>query len=265
MRREMNYRDKMILLIIGVIVILAVGIFALFRPKYKAYQQDKITYQDTKTEWEGIDAKLQQIEPLKKSIKTTRDEAARTADLFVNENFDQVNKTWENKKQNYSIDMGFFQPMIDEAEIEVTAFAVEDVSAKTIGYYYYEPDVVTYALLESGDINGAYAKEIGELLEESIVLSEVEEVEMMAQSIAMSLVAKKENLMNFLNAVKANKEAVIVDTVSIADYNFLGGLETDEEGNIIIPDGEEEANGTSEVVVGISFYNAKPIDTPVYD
>jgi len=63
--REMSYRDKMIILIISIIIILVAGFFVLIRPTYQKLVDDTTTYESTKTEWDGIQQKLDAIPTLK--------------------------------------------------------------------------------------------------------------------------------------------------------------------------------------------------------
>ena len=66
--KDMSYRDKMVILIISIIIILVAGFFALIRPTYNKMVEDTATYETTKTEWDGIKQKLDAIPALKETI-----------------------------------------------------------------------------------------------------------------------------------------------------------------------------------------------------
>ena len=132
MMREMSYRDKMIVLIITVIIILAVGFFALIRPKYNAYVADKQTYETTKTEWEGLEAKINQIPVLKEAITTSYNESKKIAELFVNEAFQPANDTFDDTKVNLIVDQ-YIQPAVDESELKVTDLEMGGVDTARTG------------------------------------------------------------------------------------------------------------------------------------
>ncbi len=263
MKMEMSYRDKVILIVLFILIILVGGFFALIKPKYEKWQDNTDKYETTKTEWDGIEQKLKAIEPLKKGITETYEEAKKTAKIFENTAFVTANKTYCNEKTSYEIDQ-YLQPAIDAAELEVTSMGISNVAAKTMNYYYYTPNVLTYSLLEAADINGNYAQDIAELLYDSIVLSERETVEVMGETIELNVQCTKAQLMTFLEAIDSDNNAVLIESVSIADYQFLGGLETEQVG----PDGQPvintnpNAEGTSSVTIVITFYNAKAIDQP---
>ena len=273
MMREMSYRDKMIILIISVIIILAVGFFALVRPKYNALVEDRDTYETTKTEWEGLEAKINQIPVLKDEITKSYNDSKKTAEMFVNEAFQSVNDTFDNVQANLILDQ-YIQPAVDESELKVTDFTMGGVGAEELNYYYYTPDVVTYSLLESADVNGNYAKEVTDLLKVSNALSEQETAEVMTNTINLTVTGKKENLMTFLTKITEDENAVRVTAVSIEDYTFGAGQtqtiteqQTDAEGNVTTVTREVPAaadgQGESQMDISMTFYNAKPIEQPV--
>lgn len=273
MMREMSYRDKMIILIISVIIILAVGFFALVRPKYNALVEDRDIYETTKTEWEGLEAKINQIPVLKDEITKSYNDSKKTAEMFVNEAFQSVNDTFDNVQANLILDQ-YIQPAVDESELKVTDFTMGGVGAEELNYYYYTPDVVTYSLLESADVNGNYAKEVTDLLKVSNALSEQETAEVMTNTINLTVTGKKENLMTFLTKITEDENAVRVTAVSIEDYTFGAGQtqtiteqQTDAEGNVTTVTREVPAaadgQGESQMDISMTFYNAKPIEQPV--
>lgn len=270
MMREMSYRDKMILVIITAIIILAVGFFALIRPKYNTLVADRDIYESTKTEWESIDEKLKQIPVLQNSIKTEADSAKKVAELFVNDAFETVNDTFDNVKANLVLEQ-YIQPMIDESELEVSSYTIDGIDSQRLEYYCYVPDVLTYSLLESADINGNYAKQVSDLLKQSNYLKEKETAEVMANTVVMEMKGTKENLMMFLDKIEKDENAILVTVVDINDYSFGAGQtrtenveSTDAEGNVTTTTREVpvEGDGKSEMTLGLTFYNAMPIDEP---
>ena len=283
MMREMSYRDKMILLIISVIIILAVGFFALIRPKYNSYEA-------TKTEWDGIDAKIQQIPVLKDGITKEYNDSKAIAEMFVNEAFQPVNDTFDNLKANYVFDK-YVQPLIDESELKVDTFSIGGIGSQVLSYYYLTPDVLTYSLLESADINGNYAEQVEEMMRQGNFISEKGTADVMTNTLSLSVRGTKENLMAFLAKINGEEgaeittgedgfgndlaeNAVRVTSIEIADYTFGEGqteevqVQTgvDEAGNPIMETQTRQVNaaggGESEITLALTFYNAKPIDEP---
>ncbi len=261
MKREMSYRDKMILLGLSVVVILLAGFFALVKPAYDKWQKSKVTYTATKTEWDGIDQKRKSIDPLKKTITDTANEAAKVAEIFENTAFVTANQTMTNERTYYEIDQ-YLQPAIDECTLKVRNFELGDVSAVPITYYVYTPDVLTYSLLEAADINGNYAAEIAGMMEKNVILSEREVVDVMCEEVGLAVSGTKASVMNFLNKIESDNNAVLIKTVDIANYEFTDGLEIEGPDGTMIPNPDPNAEGFSEVTMTIGFYNAKAVDEP---
>lgn len=262
--KNMSYRDKMIILIISIIVILVAGFFALIKPAYDKLVADQATYESTKTEWDGIQQKLQAIPELKSRIENTYNEAKKDAAVLENTAFGDINKDYDRKKVNYGLDQ-YLHQAIDDNNLDIKAFAIGDAGEIQIKYSYYKPNVVTYALLESGDVNGNYAEEVAKLIETGTVVEEKEIASIMANNVNMSLVGTKEDLMNFLDTIQADNNAINVDAIDIANYTFE---DEEEEGQSARParpaptaEGEEPG-GTSEMTLDLKFYNAKTMDKP---
>ncbi len=266
MKMEMSYRDKVILIVLLIVIIIVAGIMALIKPKYESYTAAKAAYATTLEKWEGVEEKINAIEPLKNDITATYNDSMKDAAVFKNNAFVNVHDTLANEKTAYEIDK-YLQPLIDEFSLNVTGMELDAVSAEAMTYYYYTPNVLTYSLLEAADINGTYAAKIADGLKASTVLSQRSIVEVMNEDVTLTVEGEKENVLNFLNKIAADENAVLVKSVSIADYQFLGGLEKETLG----PDGQPIVTidpngvGTSEVTIVIGFYNAKEMEKPVFE
>ncbi len=263
MKMEMSYRDKVILIVLLIVLIVVAGIMALIKPQYEDYKAAKAEYEVVLKDWEAVEEKINQIDPLRKDITATYEEANKTAAVFVNSIFDTANKTFSSEKTALEVD-NYLQPIIDECSLNVKEMGIAPVSADVMTYYYYVPDVVTYSLLEAADINGTYAAQIGESLKASTVLAQREAVEVMSEVVSVTVEGEKENLMLFLEKIDAEPNAVLVKSVNIANYAFTDGLEQESIG----PDGQPTITidpngvGTSEISIDIAFYNAKNMEKP---
>lgn len=292
--RDMSNRDKTILIVITIIIILVAGFFALIRPQYNKYSADIDTYNTTKAEYDGIKQKLDAIPGLKDSINEIYVDADKTAKIFVNDAFAYSQKNYSHEKTSMSLDQ-HIQPAIDEANLNVEKLEMDGVEATSLEYYYYAPSVVTYSLIEAADINGNYAADIAELLQTSVILEEREVAEVLATTMSLSVTGTKENLMTFLDQIKADKNAILVNSIKISDYMFIGGLEEEEEGQPEQPVQQEpqfdeegnpieqpepevpstpirtdnnvvtiEGEGYSQMEMDVVFYSAKPVDKPEF-
>lgn len=263
--KNMSYRDKMIILVISIIIILVAGFFALIKPAYDNLTAHQATYESTKTEWDGIEQKINAIPALKDGITNAVTEAKKDAAVLENTAFGDLNKDYDNRKVNFGLDQ-YIEEAIDENNLAVYEMAIGDAGECDIEYSYYEPNVVTYALLESGDVNGNYAEEVSDLLNTGTVIEEKEIASVAANNIEMNVIGTKESLMNFLEKMKSDKNAINVQKIEIADYTFRLGEEEEETTPVRRPaaEGEEEEadTGLSAMQINMMFYNAKPIDNP---
>lgn len=261
--KDMSYRDKMVILIISIIIIMVAGFFALIKPAYNKFVADTATYEETKTEWEGIKAKLDAIPDLKDTITKTYDGAKKDVAVFKNTAFGDVDKDYDIKKVNYGLDQ-YLHQAIDDNSLKVSNFALGQAGSQKIDYYVYEPNAVTYALLEKGDLNGNYAMEISKLLETSTLIAQRTTADVMANDVKLSVTGKKEDLMNFLDAIKDDQNSINIYSLAIPNYNFSEGTErqvTDAEGNVTTV-ANPNADGESQLEIGMLFYNAKELDKP---
>ncbi len=259
MKMEMSYRDKMVLLVVGVIVILVGGFFALIKPKYDTLKANEATYKKTQETWTGIEREINAIPTYQAKIDEIYKEANDTAKIFVNTAFESANKNYAHDRTSYELDQ-YIQPAIDASNVEVTGMELGAVSAQEITYYYHTPNVLTYSLLEAADVNGNYAKEAAEVLKSGIVLETRETAELTTMEMNMSVSGTREALMTFLDKIDSDNNAILVDTVSIQNYEFTDGLELDEYGDPM--PGENLEEGTSNMELTVRFFNAKAIDVP---
>ncbi|MBQ8926748.1 MAG: hypothetical protein IJ055_00550 [Oscillospiraceae bacterium] len=263
----MSYRDKMIILIITIIIILVGGFFALIRPRYNALINDTATLVTTQAEWEGLEAKINQIPVLQDTITTMYNEAKSTASMFVDAAYGDANETYDTDKISYYMDQ-YIQPALDDSELEVSSIDLSAIGSEDVEYYYYTPNVLTYSLLETGDVNGNYAKEVNdEILRDSNYLTEKNVASMQVTTVTMTVEGTKESLMTFLDAIHSDKNAILVSECDIANYQFKEDEEVivsvDEEGNetrTVV--GSNDEDGTSAMTLVVKFYNAKEIDEP---
>lgn len=264
MKMEMSYRDKIILIVLFIILILVGGFFALIRPKYKELKVSKEALEVVRTEWEGIEKKFEQIPIIQKAITKNYEEAKKEAKVFENTAFVSANESWTHEKSSYEIDE-YLQSAIDECELKVESFTLDEVDSEEMSYYFIEPDVVTHSLLEAADVNGNHAEKVAKIMKENTVLNERQVAEVMVQNLQLTVNCKRENLMKFLAKIDEDNNAVLVTTVNIENYQFdesespsAGGA--GDEAAVIQK--VEPNTGTSRVIINISFYSAVPIDEP---
>ena len=261
--KDMSYRDKMVILVISIIVILVAGFFALIRPKYQALVADTSTYESTKTEWEGIEQKINAIPTLKDTITDTYNGSKKVAEQFVNDSFTDINENYRGEKFTYLFDQSV-QELIDECELQVIDFQIAGPGESGIPYVFKSPALSTYALIEYADVNGKYAEQVAKIREQADYVSGLGTVSVMNTDLSLRVRGTRENLMTFLDKIKENENAINVSSLAIQDFQFSGGTEVEtvgEDGQVTVTT-NPNAEGDSELQMTIAFYNAKMIDKP---
>ena len=258
--KDMSYRDKMVILAISIVVILLVGFFALIKPTYGKLVADTNTYNEVKTTWDGIEQKINAIPTLKDTITDTYNESKKLAEQFVNEAFPD---TYNMEHSSYTIDQ-YLQTAIDESELSIKSYTQDDPSSMAVEYKFHVPQVVSYPLLESADINGNYSKEVSELLLTSATLASTEKASVMGTHISLQVEGTREALMAFLDKINEDENALVIDDVTISDYQFNGGREVTsvgEDGQPVVTI-DQSKEGTSLMSLDLTMFNAKAIDKP---
>jgi hypothetical protein len=258
--KDMSYRDKMVILAISIVVILLVGFFALIRPAYNKLVADTNTYNTVKTEWDGIEQKINAIPTLKDTITDSYNESKKLAEQFVNEAFPE---TYNMEHSSYTIDQ-YLQTAIDESELSVKSYSQSDPASMVVDYKFHVPQVVSYPLLESADINGNYAKDVADLLLTSATLATTDKATMLGTNISLEVEGTREALMAFLDKINEDENALVISDVTIVDYQFNGGREVTsvgEDGQEIVTI-DQNKEGTSRMSLNLTMFNAKEIDKP---
>lgn len=275
---KLNYRDRIILLIVIAVVILAGGFFGLVKPRYNDIKENKAQRDTIQAEWDGLDAKIQQIPTLRDSIKKTK----ASADELTKKFYTASDYTGEDGKslirdgqiigfmKPYQLDM-YMRTMIDEANLKVVSMEAGEISDTTLDYYYYTPVVPTTAILDLADLNGNYTAEINKKLEESNAISERVPESLFVQQYGISVKATKDDLWAFMTTISEKNKAIRIDSISIADTNFgydpeTGKLATGAE-TMKSAHGEKEGQdeGISQATIVLNLYSVYELDEPVLE
>lgn len=245
---KLSYRDKVLALVFSVIVIIVLFIFLGIRPTVNKISENKSTLASKTAEADEMRDKIAQIPDIEAKIMAAYNEGADMAD-----NFFVISESDIETLDTYKIDQ-FLQPLLDENNIKInTDVSLGTAEATTMEYYYYTPNVVTYPILEAADLNGTLADDIYKRIETSAVFSEKEVQEVQGMSVDYSIIAKKADLLNFLNAIQDINKSVLLTNIKIDDYTF------NEYENV--PDEEK----TSTCTFTISFYAMQKVSKPNLD
>lgn len=245
---KFGYRDRIILLIVCVIVVLSLGIFVFIKPKWEKLNTNQGILTTAKNEWEVQLTEFANIPTKQENIKKKHQQAEEVALNFSDEmNSVELDEFLQSKFFNNDAN-------IEGETLLVDGLSVTDELSNTMSYYYMTPNIVTYPLFEYADLDGSLAKSVADKRHKSDVLSARNAQSVGAGTSSLTFRINRENTMAFIDAVekyaKDNKDAMIINSVSIGEYDFNANLDVegktemkqvithDEDGNEVIEEVE---------------------------
>ena len=96
MSMKLSYRDKVIIIVVAVLVILGVGIFCFAKPKYESLQVSKQRLAAKEDEQQQVDAKIATLDGLKKQLEDNIDAIVEDQKQFLSEK--ETGETYEISK-----------------------------------------------------------------------------------------------------------------------------------------------------------------------
>ena len=238
---KLNYRDRMILLGVIAVAIILIGIFALIRPKINDIKSDNAKLDEVKAQWSEIESKINEIEPLQKSIKDTYSDSIKICGNFVEK--EKVDSTTKLDKM--------MQAYIDECNLEIQTLDLAEQSISQLNYYYYTPPVLTSTMFDAADVNGNFAAERALERAESTALSERTAESVIVARYGFTAKGNKEDIWSFMEKIDSLKTAVLIESVNIDDYTF----------------GEDDpaSDGRAVVTMIVDVYSVFEMDEPVVE
>jgi len=223
---KLNYRDKIILGALLAFVILLAGFFMAIKPKYKDIKDNKDELIRVQNEKDEIDKKIAEIKPLKEEIKATYDETTKLTDDFV-----EYNDIFNPRKVDQ-----YMQNFAEDCEVKIKQLSVADLSTQSLDYYYFTSNFVGEDMIKGSDLNGDKQAQMDEKRAESDALSARAKETVMAATYSITVTAEdKEKLWDYMEALKEQKETVIIDSVALTNVAI-----SDEAEKILNPPGEEK-------------------------
>lgn len=260
---KLNYRDRIILLIVLAIAILAVGFFAAVRPLRKSIKNNSEECKKVKQQWEDMDAEIQKIPGLQNKINEMYDKSMELCEDFADQN-----------THSYEIDKQF-QEYADKCHLQINDLEVTEPGEAELGYYFEEPVLLRGSMYDAADINGNYIIDYNTKNADVIALGERTAETIIAQQYAIKANGSKQEIWDYMQAIADIDETVMIDSVNISDYYF--GLDPhgtkelqwqeDPETKRVIPVNADKAlkEGYSDVTIIATVYSVIPLDKPVVE
>lgn len=234
---KLGYRDRVIILVSLVVIIIGVGIFVFIKPKWQKLNQNKQNLANAENEWNMKMLDFDKINVRRDNINKKYVEAGKIADEFTDE---MTSVELEEFLQAQFVNNDKFKE--DEVEIK-QSFSTSDEQSASLNYYYLTPNIVTYPLFEAADLDGSLANAAKQIMRESDVLSSRATQSVGSGQSSFTLLINREDTMALLDSVKdyaaAHKDAMLINSVTIKDYDFNKNVE-EEEGAAKQPAQQEE-------------------------
>ncbi len=229
---KFGYRERVVLLIASVLIILGVGFFVFIKPKYDKMQENKKACEAAEASWNTKKASFDTIPIVQENIKTKYQKAYDQSLYFTDEmDATELDQFLQEKFMNTEENIQYKTKLQG-------ALTVSDEGTAGIGFYYYTPKIVTYPLYEAADLNKSYAAQTALKFVESSLLASKGAQTVGSGNASFTVKINKKDAFEFIDGVRdyaiKNKDAMIITSVSFADYDFKGGvaMERDEEGKI---------------------------------
>ena len=259
---KLTYRDRIILLVVASIAILAIGFFALIKPRMNDIKESDARLTKVKTEWEKLETEIKKIPGLQKKINETYEESQKICKNFV-------------PAMNYSYEVDqYMQQYADECNVIIQELDVSDLQEMELDYYYTEYVLLEGTMFEKADINGNYKAGFDKTHNSDLTLAERTVEQVLGQEYGVQVIGSKEEIWNYLKKVADIDEAVVITEVEIEDYYFgmdpndpreLIWSEPNNKGvkkplNALTPD-----EGYSKCTFKIELYSVYEMDKPVVE
>ncbi len=260
---KLNYRERVVLIVVCAIAILLLGFFALIKPAYQALQKSKTELADVQEKW------TQQLNEFKSiNIKRTAILEKREKSAVMAENF--CEKILTSEELDAFLGENFFtqEKLSGDKVIQNATQTFNNPEVSTISYYCYMPRTLSYELYELADFDGSLAKATEELMFDYALRSSQPAENIGCSSATFTMCIDREDMVDFFDAVKSfadtNKEAMIIRSIIVKDPEFHKPLnpeedkkeeeDKDKEKTVKIRDMSAEIPGYSDVTITFDRY-----------
>ena len=219
---KFGYRDRIILLVVCVIVIFGIGIFVFIKPKYEKLKDHRDQRDTLADEWKIQLHEFEMIPTRQTKIEKNYQEATDIAENFTDEmNAVELDQFLQEQFMN-------IEDHVDDdgkATVKlVSGLSVSDETTASLGYYYYTPSIVTYALYEYADMDGSLAAAAAEKRKEADILSARGSQSVGAGTSSFTVLITREDTMKLIDAIHQyavdHSDAMLIRSVDFEDYHF---------------------------------------------
>lgn len=158
MSMKLSRRDRVIILILIVAVVIGLGTWLMLKPRYETMQESAARLASKETEKQTLQDKIDSLPDKKATLAKKVDDVLEKQKSFLSEKEYQDEKTKEiipAYSENYQID-NFLKDLLKDTDIEITGIEANPLAPQALANYFYEYDALAYGM----KINADLAKEL---------------------------------------------------------------------------------------------------------
>lgn len=152
MSMKLSYRDKVIIIVVSVLVVLGVGIFCFAKPKYEDLQVSKERLTAKEEEKSQVEAKMGTLETLKKQLEDSIDAVVEDQEKFLSE---------KEYGDTYQVSKYLMESLAPISNFKITGVTMDSLAKTSLDPYSYQKNAVAYPMKVNGDIAGKLPPEVG--------------------------------------------------------------------------------------------------------
>lgn len=150
MSMKLSYRDKVIIIVVAVLVVIGIGIFCIIKPQYENLQVEKDRLVTKEADRDDIQARMDTLDSLKKQLEDDVKEIQEEQEQFLDER--EYGETYQISK--------YLMELIDPSGINITGVEMNVLESLDLEAYTYNKMAVAYPLKINGDIANKLPPEV---------------------------------------------------------------------------------------------------------
>lgn len=241
---KLNYRDKVILGAILALALLITGFFLWVKPEIADIGTNKDRLAQLEADKAKVDDEIAEIPGIKTDINNIYAESKTLSGPFL-----EYNSIYNSRKVDQ-----YMQSFATESKVKILSLTPGDLSAGTLGYYYFEPVFVGEDMRTGVDINGQDAKAIADQKAESQSLADRTEEQVLSATYTITVEGEKEDIWKYMENIENQSETIIINSISFTDLQ-IKEIEDDED-----DDDDEEVLPHAQIT--ITLYSVYEMDQP---
>ncbi len=242
---KLNYRDKVILGAILALALLIAGFFLWIKPEISDIGTNKDRLAQLESDKEKVADEIAEIPGIKDDINDIYAKSKEFSGPFL-----EYNSIYTSRKVDQ-----YMQSFATDSKVKILSLTPSDLSAETLGYYYFEPVFVGEDMRTSVDINGDDAEEMASDKAESESLSERTEEQVLSATYTITVEGEKEDIWKYMEAIEKQSETIIINSISFTDLQLKERKDDDDED-------EEEEEILPSAQITVTLYSVYEMAQP---